>query len=187
MGRRGPRPEPAAVKEKKSSTRRPIGKDPAAALAGQVRIDPPVWLKGDGLKVWNKIAPRLAGMKLLSQTDAETFGRYCRNFARWLKLQKMVDSEGEVYETESLHGKMKRLHPGFAAAVRLDRELQAAEANFGLNPAERQRIFAARAAAAAGGGTSADLFAHGEGSERSNTPAKPEVEAKPKSAIGYLQ
>lgn len=155
MGRRGPRPEPAAVKIAKGNPgRRPVGTAPAVDAVAREKVTPPAWLTGDGLKIWQRLAPRLAAMKLLGVADAETFARYCRNFARWLKMQTVLDREGETYESESQHGKLKRAHPAYLIGDRLERQLASAEANFGLNPAERQRIYAARAAA----GKAPDLF-----------------------------
>ena len=61
-------------------------------------------------------------------------------------MQDVLDDEGETYESESAHGKLKRAHPAFLIADRLERQLLAAEDRFGLNPAERQRLYAARAA-----------------------------------------
>jgi P27 family predicted phage terminase small subunit len=190
MGRRGPKPEPAAVKLQKGSSRRPVGADPQDAPNTAAKVAAPSWLKGGGLEIWTRLAPRLSGMNLLTPIDAETFGRYCRNFARWFKMQLVLDEEGETYESESAHGKLKRAHPAFLISDRLERQLNQAEANFGLNPAERQRIFAARAAAAAG--AFPDLFGHvpdpsaakGKGKPK---PAEKAEDAGRKSAVGFLQ
>lgn len=141
----GRKPAPAVVKEAKGNPgRRPIGADPKVntSLAGGVA--PPAWLKGEGLKVWKRLAPNVARLKLLTPVDAESFARYCRNLARWLRMQDVLDKEGETYESESAHGKLKRAHPAFLIGDRLARLLESQEAVFGLNPAERQRIFAAR-------------------------------------------
>ncbi|MCV3209615.1 phage terminase small subunit P27 family [Mesorhizobium sp. YC-39] len=190
MARRGPKPEPAAVKEAKGNPgRRAIGSDSTAeASAKTVVVAAPTWLKADGLKVWQRLAPRLASLKLLSQTDAETFGRYCRNFARWMKMQKRLDDIGEIYEIETASGKVRRADPAFLIGDRLERQLVTAEAVFGLNPAERQRIFAARAAAGSGAGD-ADLFGNrtpaprAKGKTRKQAPAP----AGSSSPIGFLQ
>lgn len=189
MARRGPKPEAAAVKEAKGNpSRRPIGSDPAVAdVQASVRVDAPDWLKAAGLDVWKRLAPRLIALKLLSTTDAETFGRYCTNFARWLKMQKRLDDMGEIYEIETASGIVRRADPAFLIGDRLERQLVSAEAVFGLNPAERQRIYASRAGA--GAGTDPDLFGH-----RAPAPAdkgkKPPVhlpQAKSAKAVGFLQ
>lgn len=186
MGRPGPKPEPASVKKAKGNPgRRPIGADAetlAPVPAGGVV--PPPWLKGDGLGIWQRRAPHLVAMRLLTQTDAEAFGRYCRNFARWLNMQKAMDDVGETYVTESQHGTMRRLTPEFMASDRLERLLAAAEDRFGLNPAERQRIMAQRANANLG-----DLF--GAPQPAAKAPAQPAAKdappAKTTSPIGVLQ
>jgi P27 family predicted phage terminase small subunit len=169
MGRRGPKPEAAEVKSQKSavrSARKPRARaasDDAVAAAGGV--SPPACLKGDALTIWRRLAPTLQAAKLLTAVDRETFARYCRNFARWHKMQTVLDTEGETYETvtygaggdsdgERPASKLKRAHPAFLIADRLERQLLAAEDRFGLNPAERQRIFVARAAT----GVTGDLF-----------------------------
>ena len=93
-------------------------------------------------------------MKVLQHVDAFSFARYCQDFGTWVKLQKILDVEGTTYESESPHGKYVRSHPAFMQADRLNRTLISMEGDFGLNPAQRQRLFAARAAAAGAG----DLF-----------------------------
>ena len=189
MGRRGPKPQPAAVKQAKGNPgHRPVGADPVAAAEADapekaiaVVAEPPLWLKGKGLKIWDRLAPRLAAMKLLSPIDAEAFGRYCRSFARWEKMQRVLDEEGETYESESQHGKLKRAHPAFLISDRLERQLLATEDRFGLNPAERQRLYAARAAQPAFPG---DLFG---GSPAGQPPAgdkRPRTEQRPSPAPG---
>lgn len=184
---RGRKPQPSTVKEQKAPVRsvrhkRTYGRGSAAlASSGQA----PVWLKKDGLTVWNRLAPTLRQAKLLTDADAETFGRYCRNFARWLKMQRAIDREGEAYESESQWGKLKRVNPSFLIADRLERQLLAAEDRFGLNPAERQRIFAARAQT----GVSGDLFSQEKPAERrpGDPATQPTPAAEPiESPIGLL-
>jgi P27 family predicted phage terminase small subunit len=141
----GRKPAPAVVKEAKGNPgRRRIGADPVVDTSQTGGVAPPEWLKGEALNVWSRLAPNVARLKLLTPVDAESFGRYCRNLARWLKMQDVLDADGETYESESAHGKLKRANPAFLIADRLARLLESQEAVFGLNPAERQRIFAAR-------------------------------------------
>lgn len=155
---RGRRPQPKTVKQQKAPVRSQRKKKDSAAL-GSVAISAtggsPKWLEGEGLAIWNRLAPTLRAAKLLTDADGETFARYCRNFARWLKMQKDIDKHGEHYESESQWGKLRRVNPSFLISDRLERQLLAAEDRFGLNPAERQRIMAARAQT----GVSGDLFA----------------------------
>lgn len=193
MARRGPKPQPAAVKLAKGNPgRRPTGADPVENGEGPAKVTPPSWLKTDGLAVWKRLAPRLAALKLLTETDGETFGRYCRNFARWLKMQQRLDKEGEIYEIETASGKVRRADPAYVIGDRLERQLVAAEAVFGLNPAERQRIFAARADGAAAG--LGDLFGQASAPQpaapvrgKTKPSAPPPAEPARKGPVGFLQ
>lgn len=184
--RRGPAPQPAAVKEAKGNPGKrkietaEIEKEAneAAALGEPVNEgpQPPEWLNEEGRRVWNELAPRLTAMKILQIVDATTFGRYCQTFGTWVKLQHVLDEEGTTYESESPHGTYQRSHPAFNQADRLNRTLIQMESGFGLNPADRQRLFAVRAQAANAPG----LFDKPSGSSDGKAPA-----AKG-SAIGLL-
>lgn len=79
----------------------------------------------------------------------------------------------------SAHGKLKRAHPAFLIGDRLARLLEAQESVFGLNPAERQRIFAARSMTPDPAG---DLF----GPRREEPAAAVERPQEPKGPVGLL-
>jgi P27 family predicted phage terminase small subunit len=178
--RRGRKPDPGAVKEAKGNPgKRRVAKDTAVALAATGGVEPPVWLKDEGLKVWARLAPNVVRLKLLTPVDAEAFGRYCRNLARWLKMQKRLDEVGEIYVIETASGEVRRPDPSFIIADRIERQLLAAEAVFGLNPAERQRIFASRTMTPDPAG---DLFGR-----REVEAAQPvAAQAKPAGPVGLL-
>src|SRR5690242_17858687 len=108
MGRRGPKPEPAAVKIAKGNPgNRRIGVAPNETVEATAVV-PPHWLNAEAYAIWKKLAPRLESMNILRRIDAWTFGRYCRNFARWLKMQKRLDEVGEIYEIETDSGVVRR-------------------------------------------------------------------------------
>jgi P27 family predicted phage terminase small subunit len=178
--RRGPKPAPAAIREAKGNPgKRRMAADTAATLA-VVGVPAPEWLKGEALGVWRRLAPNVARLKLLTPVDAESFARYCRNLARWLKMQDALDAEGETYTSESAHGTLKRVNPAFLIGDRLARLLEAQEAVFGLNPAERQRIFASRTMTPDPAG---DLF----GVRREmDAPVTDTVPSNPASPVGLL-
>lgn len=184
---RGRKPQAAAVREQKRPVRSPHRQHPPLSeIATAGGVQPPSWLKTEGLRIWERLAPPLRAAKLLAQPDAEAFARYCRNFARWLKMQNDLDKEGEAYESEGQWGKLKRVNPSFLIADRIERQLLATEDRFGLNPAERQRIFAARAAA----GAQVDMFGSAPPPDRraSDPAAQPAQAAEPEDEqpVGYL-
>jgi hypothetical protein len=96
---------------------------------------------------------------------------------------RKLQEEGEYYVVESPHGTYKRPHPLGARIETLELRLVAAEDRFGMNPAERQRIMAARAQT----GVSGDLFASAPKADRPADPAPRPAEVIPgASPIGLL-
>jgi P27 family predicted phage terminase small subunit len=156
----------------RSTRKKPAGVAEAVHLSAAGEA--PKWLKDEGLKVWNRLAPMLRAMKLLTDADVPAFARYCKHYARWLSLQKRLDKGGDIYEIVTASGTVRRADPAFLMADRLDRMLLAFEDRFGLNPAERQRIFVARANTGAG-----DLFSNPAKDQTERRPSDPAAEATP--------
>lgn len=181
---RGRKPQPASVREQKApvrSKRKAVEATEPAVLVGGVA--PPVSVKGAALVVWNKLAPMLMAAKLLSVADIPAFARYCRLTARWEEAERTLDEDGLTYESESAHGKLKRAHPAAMLSMRYSRELLTLEAQFGLLPAERQRIFQARAQT----GVSGDLFNLGAPEKpKADEPAAPTPAEPERSPVGML-
>jgi len=163
----------------RSTTRKPKAGEVVAVADGKGA--PPSWLAGEGLALWKKLAPSLRSARLLQGPDEMAFARYCRNFATWLKLRKDLDKRGYTYDASTTNGgTLRRADPNFMIADRLERQLLATEDRFGLNPAERQRIIAARAAQGSGG-----LF--DDAAPRSVGGTEPATAAQPEDApTGFL-
>jgi P27 family predicted phage terminase small subunit len=184
--RRGPTPESAAVKLQKGNPgKRKIktADDELHFDAVEKEIDPsgddmlavPDFVSGAGVAIWNEIAVKLKLLNITRMTDRMALARYCQNFGRWIEAQKLL-STGLTYEVKSQHGTYNRPNPAFLIVSRLERELQAQEVKFALNPADRQRLFAMRSQVGAGAG---ELF--------NNPSIKNKVpDSNKKSAIGLL-
>ena len=181
----GRRPDPAAVRDQKAPIRSRRSSATSTVAPAIAASGAPAWLKDEGLAIWTRLAPTLSAAKLLSVADADTFARYCRNFARWLKMQAELDADGETYLSQSKHGDLKRANPVFLISDRIERQLLATEDRFGLNPSARQSIMAARSQS----GVSGDLFGETKPGTREGDPAAtPAQAAAPiSSPIGMLQ
>lgn len=143
---RGRRPEPGEVKEAKGNPgRRPNATGAAVELPG-LGAEAPEQLTGEARTIWGALAPELARMKLLRATDAPVFARYCDHLARFWRVKAALDGVGEVYETDSAHGRMLRINPWFAVLDRLCKRLEALEDRIGLSPAARQQLLLRMAA-----------------------------------------
>lgn len=171
---RGRKPKPEAVKAQTKPVRSARKAPAAAPVSVKVGgVSPPASVKKDALKLWNALAPKLMAAKLLTPTDVPAFARYCRLSARWEEAEKELDADGITYESESNHGKLKRAHPAAMLSLRYSRELMALETQFGLLPAERQRIMATRAQT----GITGDLFGSTGQAEAPEAPPAPESPA----------
>lgn len=143
---RGRKPQAAATRAVKAavrSRRKPAAAAEPAVVLGEVVA--PAKLGPLGIQVWNALAPQLVASKLLTPLDVPAFSRYCRLTGRFEQAARTIDDEGLTYESVSAHGTLKRFHPAAMLEMRYSRELASLEASFGLNPGDRQRIFAERA------------------------------------------
>ena len=128
MGKRGPKPTPTAVLEKRGSWRagdRDGEPEPGGLLEAP---DPPKSLKGRARDLWLESAPGMVGIGTLTADDLPAFERYCRAHALWMRKVDEVDAAEEI--TESMT----------KALVNLDNQLRRLEAAFGKNPADRAGI-----------------------------------------------
>lgn len=128
MGKRGPKPTPTAVLEKRGSWRA-VERDGEPVPDGlDAPPDPPKGMTGRAAEVWRDSAARMVGIGTLTEEDLATFERYCRAYALWTKKAEEADAADEITE-----GMTKAL-------VNLDNQLRRLEAAFGKNPADRSAI-----------------------------------------------
>jgi P27 family predicted phage terminase small subunit len=100
--------------------------------------DPPEVLNLDpvALDEWNRIAPQLAALGVLTRLDAVALSAYCMRFARMIESQKLIDRYGMLL----LEGKKIRRNPAIRFWNDALRELLRWGVEFGLTPASRSRI-----------------------------------------------
>lgn len=85
MGRRGPPPQPDALKKAKGTFQ------PCRSTAGKVLEMPPGMperprMPAPARAKWDELAPRLFAAGVLAEVDGGTLEAYCRTFARWSAL-----------------------------------------------------------------------------------------------------
>lgn len=140
---RGPKPEPAEVKRAKGNPgRRRLPDATADATADLVSTAAPSELAKDAQAIWSRIAPELARLRFLRETDRGAFSRYCEHLAKWWELTKALRKEGETYLSTSDHNPdgLMRVNPKFLIRERIEKRLEVLEDRFGLSPAARQQI-----------------------------------------------
>lgn len=155
----GPPPKPAAIKILEGNLgRRPIPQQPEF----QITEIPPAWLDGEAKEIWAQLAPTLVKVKILTEADAQTLGRYCHLLSTWLKLAKIIEKTGTAYavyerhkivtEIEHPDGRKERkiawekVQNGMRTLPQarhyqtINTELLKMESHFGMTPASRARI-----------------------------------------------
>jgi P27 family predicted phage terminase small subunit len=98
----------------------------------------PSWLEGDAAKEWNRVAPELGRLGLLTVVDVPAFAGYCQAYRRWREAEAAVSSAVKagglgLAVSQGLEG---------MARERL-RLMKTLAAEFGFTPASRSRVTAA--------------------------------------------
>lgn len=175
---RGRKAEPAELKEAKGNPgRRRIAKAPVEPR--ELVTVAPADLAAEARKVWDRLAPELARLKFLRETDRNAFARYCEHLAAWWAYTKALRIEGETYLAKSEHNPdgLHRVNPKFLLRERIEKRLEVLEDRFGLSPAARQQIIQRLASYTPA--PPGDLF-------EAKQPGAPPPPAAPASPVGML-
>lgn len=102
----------------------------------------PDHLDEDARREWQRLAPILARMRVLTEADGIALANLCQQYAMLIKAQRMLAKSGLLLKTKSGYVQQSPLVGIISAAVdqvnKLCRE-------FGLTPASRTRIWVAAA------------------------------------------
>lgn len=122
------RPEPKKLEDKTP---------PSSGIA-------PKWLKGAMAKaIWEQVQKDTSSIGLIKKLDGNALARYCRYMGDWVDIDRKLKALGNVvYETDTKHGKMQRIHPLFLARDRTESNLIKLEEQLGLTPRSRMAIIA---------------------------------------------
>jgi P27 family predicted phage terminase small subunit len=131
MGKRGPRPQPTALKLAKGE-RRPsrVNRD-EPTLPEPTTLRPPKGLPVIAKREWKRLAPLLQASGVLRETDLTCLENYCRAFA---DLRLFEEKAAEL-------GPELSVAKGFASAVRQLRiQVNQLARELGLTPSSRAAI-----------------------------------------------
>ncbi len=59
-------------------------------------LEPPTWLHGDALEEWDRLAPTLHRLGLLTEIDGRALASYCQTWARWREAEAKIEEFGMV-------------------------------------------------------------------------------------------
>ena len=118
----------------------PAAEPPAKPV--EVAPAPPAHMKPEAAGCWRRLAPMLAGMSVLTESDLLAFERLCATYQEVCDADMALEMLGATtYETTSITGGfMRRSHPEVAQRADAERRLLALMGQFGLTPSARARL-----------------------------------------------
>lgn len=130
LGRRGPPPTPTAIKQLRGNPgKRAIRKEPEPKPPKSLQA--PEFLKGNARAEWERCAPELAQLGLLTDVDLTMFAAYCEAFATWRQYEGLCEE----------HGAQLGVQMGYRnAADRAAERMVKFGARFGLDPSSRTNV-----------------------------------------------
>lgn len=155
--RPGPPPLPANVvrirgNASKLSERELEEREAAEVKARPLRPGPPAHLSPYARECWQRIAPELEHLGLLTVLDGPGFGLACETYAlamyaldelRPKKADGTPDlrkKRPELLDVDRAHGQMTKKSPAFAIYAQASREFRAWCVEFGLSPSARASL-----------------------------------------------
>ncbi len=136
MGRRGPAPKPTHLKALEGDPgKRRLKK--SGAKPRPVRPSCPSWLASEAKAEWQRLAPELERLGLLTILDRAAFACYCQSYAHWVQAQADLREHGTMYVTAS--GRVRE-RPEVAIAESSLKLMRAFAVEFGLTPNSRSRF-----------------------------------------------
>lgn len=141
----GRKPIPDALK-RLTGTAQPCRMNPGAPEAGKARPAPPVWLTDRAIVIFEGYVAVLDEIGLASASDAAMLALLAHRSAEVEELSDVILAEGRTYQTVGPSGLMHRTRPEVGQLRDAMRHVQALLSEFGLSPAARSRVSAAKGA-----------------------------------------
>ena len=135
MGKRGPTKKPAELKLLEGTFRK--DRDTMGPRPRPLKPKYPSWLPRLAKLHWNKYAPILESLGLLTEIDGDEFARYCLYTVRARQAEEDIERRGLLVEGEK-GGLVK--NPSCQLARDYGAAASKLAAKFGLNPADRNGL-----------------------------------------------
>lgn len=161
-GRSGPRSKPHELKVLQG-TDRPDRANPAEPKPELLELvpDPPCRLERVARAEWDRIAPLLIKLRLLSQLDLGALVGYCRAFADCVAARNHIEKHGRYQKAD---GGGFKLNPAVRDAHRAAELVKGYLVEFGMSPSSRSRVVTgAGGAPVQGGGPAGSPHGQGQG------------------------
>lgn len=142
MGKRGPRPLPAAVLERRGSWRANQARE-NAPVPPEGAPKQPGWLPPRSKKYWKPAIAILEHMGVVTKAEEVLVGRYCETIALWREMGAYIAKNGSTGESYNKNGDpVKKKRPEAELYLAYSKQLLDIERELGLTPSARTRIAA---------------------------------------------
>lgn len=136
MGRRGPPPKPTALKLVAGNP----GKKPLPKNEAKPKIELPTQprhLSAAAREEWDRLAPVLMRLGLLTRLDRAAFAAYCQAWGRYVEAEEMLSKASALAFTASGY---PIINPWATISKQAVEQMTRLLGEFGLTPAARTRI-----------------------------------------------
>lgn len=99
--------------------------------------DCPDHLDGEAKREWDRIAPELEALGLLTYIDKSALAAYCQAWSRWVNAEELLKKHGVL--AKSPNGYLMQ-SPLLAIANRAMEQMKSYLTEFGMTPASRTRV-----------------------------------------------
>jgi P27 family predicted phage terminase small subunit len=86
---------------------------------------------------WNRLAPYLLRVGMMTEADRGAFAGYCQAFGRWIDAERMLKIEGEILTSDKNNLVQ---NPRLWVANRALEQMYKFMSEFGLSPSSRSRL-----------------------------------------------
>jgi P27 family predicted phage terminase small subunit len=133
---RGRKPTPTHLKLVKGNPgRRPLNDSEPAPR--KMMPEPPDVLSADARDEWNRVAPELYRVGLLTSLDRSALAAYCQVYGRWVQAERGIAKGGLLSETTK--GNLIQ-NPLVGIANKAASDMVRYAAEFGMTPSARVRV-----------------------------------------------
>lgn len=101
-------------------------------------LEPPDWIDGEAQAEWRRLAPMLARLGVLTESDTVALTAYCEAWATWKGATQQIRKWGMVLKAKD--GQVPVVSPYVKIAHHSLMHMRALLIEFGMTPSSRSRI-----------------------------------------------
>ena len=141
---KGRKPTPTALRLLRGNPRkRPVNdREPTPTRASE-DLAPPDWLDDAAKDEWRRLAPMLARLGVLTETDADALAAYCESWTTWKQATQKIRTFGMVVKASKAGVELPVISPYVKIAERALAHMRSFLVEFGMTPSSRARIHTA--------------------------------------------